>query len=119
VQSVSPFGQRLPLDRNVVAELDGRVLVRPGAPDFAERHDSAPDLSSIHQRPVIIDLDVGESDTLLDDRMLTHVRHVKVGMRGGSQGEKGESEGRKPRGNTFHILLLDALELKQFNRNAS
>jgi hypothetical protein len=51
--------------------------------------------------------------------MLTHVRHVEVGMRGGSEGEKGEDEGSETRGDAFHILWLDALELKQFNRNAS
>jgi hypothetical protein len=51
--------------------------------------------------------------------MLAHVRQIEVGLRGGSQGEKGKGEESETRGKAFHILLLDALELKQFNRNAS
>jgi hypothetical protein len=53
---------------------------------------------------VIIDLDVGQSDPLLDDRMLTHVRNVEVSLRGDCEGDKGENDGSEARGDAFHIL---------------
>jgi len=37
-----------------------------------------PDLSSVHERAVIIDRDIGQSDALFVDRVLTNVRQVKI-----------------------------------------
>ena len=71
MEAVSAFGQRLALDGHWIHKLDGRVLIRSGAPDLAVRHNAGPDLALVHHRTVVVDGDVGDSNSLGDDRMLT------------------------------------------------
>ncbi len=85
VEAVSAFGQRLALDGHWIHKLNGRVLIRSGAPDLAVRHDSAPDFALVHHRTVVVDGDVGDPNPLGDDRMLTGPRQIQNERLGLSQ----------------------------------
>src|SRR5579863_5148054 len=87
MQPVSAFIQRLPLNRHRIAERDGRVLIRSGTPDLPIRDDFAPDLAPVRQRPVIVDRDIGDADTLRYSGMLTRSRQIQhQRLAGGSLG---------------------------------
>src|SRR4029079_9126037 len=117
MQPVAAGRQRVPLDADGVAELDGRVVVGPGAPHAAVGDDVAEDRASAHERPVIDDGDVGQADALRQHRSLADARQVEqhglvavleLRARGrGGQQENGDTDGGQ-QGTHGSIQRLDA-----------
>src|SRR3954469_25775312 len=83
VEAVSAFWQRLALNGHWIHKLDGRVLIRSSAPDLAVRHNAAPDFALVGHWTVVVDGDVGDSNPLSDDCMLTgpgQIQNKRLGL---------------------------------------
>ncbi len=83
MQAIGTLVERLAFDRDRIGERDRGVFVGSGAPDLSIRHNLAPDLAAIDQRPVVVDCDVGNADALCDHGMLAlprQVEHYGLGM---------------------------------------
>src|SRR5215472_15750604 len=98
MEAVSAGRQRLAFDRHITGKRDGGIFVRAGAPDFAVRNDFAPNLAPADRRPVIVNCDVCQPDTLRDDSALADARNVQLRwlaavfeLRFRARGDKAES----------------------------
>ena len=67
------LGQRLALDGDRIAHLEGGIEVGAGAPDFAVGHEAAPNFAAVDQRAVVTDRDIGDAELLLHHRSLAAV----------------------------------------------
>ena len=77
LQTVSTLVERLAFDRDRIGERDGGIFVGSGAPNLSVRHEFAPDLAVVHQRPMIVDSDVGKAKALRDHGMLALPRQIE------------------------------------------
>src|SRR5262249_32750357 len=78
VQAISARRKRLAFHRDVVGERDGRILVRASAPDLAVGNDFAPNFATADRRPVVVDGDVRQADSLRDASPLAAARDVQL-----------------------------------------
>src|SRR3954452_15161191 len=104
MQTVNAFGQRLAFHGHGIGEFDGRVLIGAGAPNLSIRHNATPDFSAFHQRPMVIDGDIGNADSLNNFGVLAVTRQVKYsGLRmAQSSGEHNCDEYRGKREASAH-----------------
>src|SRR5207248_8952786 len=77
VQTVRAFVERLPFDGDRISKRNGGVFVSSGTPHLPVRGDLAPKLSTTGQRPVIVNGDVCDSDTLRDLSVLALAGQVE------------------------------------------
>ena len=77
MQPVGAFIQILPLNRDRISESDTRILIRTSPPYLPVRNEFAPDLASIGQRPMIVNGDIGDANTLRHYRVLAGPRQVE------------------------------------------
>src|SRR6266480_7967164 len=108
MQTVNPFGERLPLHRNWIAEFNRRVLVSAGAPNFAVRNEPAPNFPPVHQWAMIVDLNIGQSDALFDLGSLADVRQVQIILCGSDLAKAGndETKNKRLKRDCFHIVAV-------------
>jgi len=78
VQAVGAGGQRVAFDGDVVGERDSGVFVSARAPDLAERNGLAPDFASAHERPAIVNGDIGQPDALRGNGALAERRKSQL-----------------------------------------
>ena len=78
MQAIGSFGQRFSLHRNRITEFDRGIFIRTRAPDFAVRHEAAPNFPSVHQWPMVIKRDVRQRDALFDLGSLAYIRQVQI-----------------------------------------
>ena len=64
MQPVGSLVERLAFNQNGIAERDRGVFIRARAPYLAVRNQGTPNLAVVHERPVIVDGDVGDPDPL-------------------------------------------------------
>ncbi len=84
VQAVGAFIERLAFNEHGIAERDGGVDIRAGAPDLAVRHQAVPYFAIVDERAVIVDGDVGDADSLRDFRALARQGQIEnLGLRAG------------------------------------
>ena len=77
MQSVGTLGQGLALDGHRIRELDGRIFVGAGTPHLAVGHEAAPHFALIDQRAVIVEGDIGNSNSLRYHGMLAGPRQIQ------------------------------------------
>src|SRR5207248_5667727 len=94
MQSISSFGQRLPLHRNRIAEFNCCVFIRARAPNFAVRNEATPNFSSVHQRSMVLDCNIRQGNALLDLGGLADIGQVQIvlGKSGPGQSKNGNTE---------------------------
>jgi hypothetical protein len=66
VEPVRSLIEWLPFDRHRIGERDSCVFIRADAPDLAVRNNAIPNLAASHERAMIIDRDISNSDSLSD-----------------------------------------------------
>src|SRR5262245_3275283 len=88
-ERVGALLQRLAVDDDVVAEVDGRGLVRAGAPDRVVRNERAPDGPPLHAGTAVLEADVDQTDGLRQRGVGADAGETKL-LRGERQREQSD-----------------------------
>ena len=114
MQAINSCVQRFTFNRNRVGELNRGVLIGAGSPDLSVRNNLPPDGAALHQRPVIVHGDVGDTDALCDGSPLAVAGNVQLG--GLSKGVGRRQQARTPsttgRRRLYTGFLLRAVLMK-------
>src|SRR5215471_21113157 len=97
MQTIDALWERLTFNGNRIAHFKSRVLVRADSPNLPGWYQAAPDLSALHQWPVIINGHIGQRDPLFDLGSLTGVGKIQIVLRkrGAGNGNKEKEEGNR------------------------
>ena len=78
LESVDACRQRFSFDGNIVAESDGGVVIRAGAPHLSVGNRLAPDLAPADRGAMISNGDVGQSNSLRHGCALAGTRNIQL-----------------------------------------
>ncbi len=104
MQTINSFGERLPLDRNRIAEFNRRIFIRARAPNFSVRNEAAPNLSSVHQWAMVFDRNIRQRNALFHLGSLTDIRQVQIVLcrNDSAKSENGETKSKRLKRDCFH-----------------
>src|SRR4030095_96771 len=104
MQAINSFVERFPLYRNRIAEFNGRVFVSADPPNFAVRNEAAPNFSPVHQRAMVLDLDISQRNALFDLGSLADIRQLQIALceNGCAKSGSGEINGKQLKRRYFH-----------------